>query len=239
MGEFFSWQRVVENFPRLMVKLPLTFEIVVLAFCFGALLGVIISFIEIKKTPVVYQLLRVFISFERGTPLLVQMLVMYYGLPLILENVFSIDTRNWEKLTFVIITYTLNQAAFLSQYFRGAILAIPKGQTEAALSCGLTQTQCVTRIIFPQAVRIAIPSVCLELVGLFQDTSLVCMVGVIDIVGRAQALGSLTNHTFESYWIVAFTFVVISLLLSAANKKIEAKLNFSSSVSLANKEKRA
>ena len=226
MGEFFSWQRVWENFPRLIVYLPVTFKIVVVAFLVGAAFGILISFVEIKKIPVLNQILTVFISFERGTPLIVQMLVMYYGLPLLLEALFDLDTRGWERLTFVIITYTLNQAAFLSQYFRGAILAIPKGQREAGLASGLTPVQTSFRIILPQAIRIAAPSIGLELVGLFQDTSLVCMVGVVDIVGRAQSIGNLTNHTFESYLIVAFIFVVISLSLTALNKYIEGKLAF-------------
>ena len=82
--------------------------------------------------------------------------------------------------------------------------------------------------MLPQAVRIAVPGVGLELIGLFQDTSLVCMVGVVDILGRAQALGSLTRHTFESYLIVAFVFVVISLLLAGLNKLIDKKLSFES-----------
>lgn len=230
MNEFFSWQRLWENFPRLLVKLPITFEIVVFAFCAGIVLGILISFVELKKLPVLHQILQVFISFERGTPLLVQMLVVYYGLPLILQNVFGLDTRGWEKLTFVIITYTLNQAAFTSQLFRGAILSIPKGQKEAALACGLTQAQSFLRIVLPQAVRIAVPGIGLELIGLFQDTSLVCMVGVVDILGRAQALGSLTRHTFESYLIVAFVFVVISLLLAALNKFIDKRLSFENRV---------
>ncbi|MCR5623036.1 MAG: amino acid ABC transporter permease [Treponema sp.] len=224
MGEFFSWQRVFENFPRLVAKLPITFEIVLVAFAVGLTLGIILSFVELKRIPVLTQLLDVFISFERGTPLLVQMLVMYYGLPLVLEGLFGIDTRSWEKLTFVIITYTLNQAAFLSQDFRGAILSIPAGQKEAALACGLTPLQTAVRIVLPQSVRIAVPSIGLELIGLFQNTSLVSMVGVIDILGRAQSLGNLTSHTFESYLIVAFVFVVISLLLTALNKAINARL---------------
>ena len=224
MGEFFSWQRVFENFPRLIVKLPITFEIVVVAFAVGLTLGIILSFVELKRIPVLTQVLDVFISFERGTPLLVQMLVMYYGLPLVLEGLFGIDTRGWEKLTFVIITYTLNQAAFLSQDFRGAILSIPVGQKEAALACGLTPVQAAVRIVLPQSVRVAVPSIGLELIGLFQNTSLVSMVGVIDILGRAQSLGNLTSHTFESYLVVAFVFVVISLLLTALNKAINARL---------------
>lgn len=226
MGEFFSWQRVLENFPRLIVKLPMTFEIVVIAFAVGCTLGIIIAFVELKRLPVVTQILRVFISFERGTPLLVQMLVMYYGLPLVLQAVFGVDSRGWEKLTFVIITYTLNQAAFLSQDFRGAIIAIPAGQREAAFACGLSPVQASVRIVLPQALRVAFPSVGLELIGLFQDTSLVCMVGVIDIVGRAQSLGNLTGHTFESYLIVAFVFVVISLALTGTNALINRRLCF-------------
>ena len=213
MGEYFSWGRFHENLPKILSKLPLTFEITIISFVFGLILALIIACIQIRKTKVVSQLLRVFISFERGTPILVQMLIVYYAFPMILESIFDIDTRGWGKIVFVDIALILNEGAFMAEIFRGAILAVPKGQTEAALACGLTNYQGFMRIVLPQAFKIAIPPVGVNLIGLFRSTTLASMIGVVDMVGYAQALGSTTGHTLESYVILAITFVVINFIL--------------------------
>lgn len=225
MGEFFSLGRFWGNIPQLIAKFPVTLEIVSVAFSAGFVLAIAIALVELKKVPVASQLLKVFISFERSTPLLVQMLVVYYGLPMLLLSL-GVDIRRWEKLTFVIITYTLNQGAFLGEYFRSAILSVPRSQGEAAAACGLDGRQAFFRIVFPQAVRIALPTAFIELVGLIQDTSLVFMVGVVDMVGRAQAIANESLHGLEAYAFVALVFVACSVLLMRLSRSIERRLSF-------------
>lgn len=226
MADLFSWQRLIQNFPILIVKLPITFEIVAVAFSLGFLLALLIATARIKKIPVLNQILTVFISFERGTPLLVQMLVVYYALPIVLKSFFGIDSRRWEKIIFVDLALILNQGVFLGEIFRGAILSIPKGQREAAIACGFSEFNAFVRIVLPQAVRVALPSTGLTLIGLFQETSLVFMIGVIDIIGRASALGATTGHSLESYVIIAVIFVLINFALTAITTKIDKKLTF-------------
>lgn len=226
MADLFSWKRLVQNFPVLIVKLPITFEIVAVAFTLGFLLALLIATARIKKIPVLNQILTVFISFERGTPLLVQMLVVYYALPIVLKTFFGIDSRRWEKIIFVDLALILNQGVFLGEIFRGAILSIPKGQREAAIACGFSEFNAFVRIVLPQAVRVALPSTGLTLIGLFQETSLVFMIGVIDIIGRASALGATTGHSLESYVIIAVIFVLINFALTAITTKIDKKLTF-------------
>lgn len=226
MADLFSWQRLIQNFPILIVKLPITFEIVAVAFTLGFLLALLIATARIKKIPVLNQILTVFISFERGTPLLVQMLVVYYALPIVLKTFFGIDSRRWEKIIFVDLALILNQGVFLGEIFRGAILSIPKGQREAAIACGFSEFNAFVRIVLPQAVRVALPSTGLTLIGLFQETSLVFMIGVIDIIGRASALGATTGHSLESYIIIAVIFVLINFALTAITTKIDKKLTF-------------
>ena len=221
MGEFFSWQRVITNFPILIAKLPVTFEIVAVSFSVGFVLALLIATARIKKIPVLNQILTVFISFERGTPLLVQMLVVYYAFPILLYSLFGIDTRRWEKIIFVDLALILNQGVFLGEIFRGAILSIPKGQREAALACGLSDFYAFVHIVLPQAARVALPAT-----GLFQETSLVFMIGVIDIIGRASALGATTGHNLESYLIIAFLFVMINFALTAITTKIDKNLTY-------------
>ena len=226
MGEFFSWQRLITNFPILIVKLPITFEIVAVAFSFGFVLALLIATARIKKIPVLNQILTVFISFERGTPLLVQMLVVYYALPILLYSLFGIDTRRWEKIIFVDLALILNQGVFLGEIFRGAICSIPKGQMEAALACGFSDFNAFVKVVLPQAARVALPATGLTLIGLFQETSLVFMIGVIDIIGRAAALGATTGHNLESYLIIAFLFVMINFALTAITTKIDKNLTY-------------
>lgn len=226
MADLFSWQRLIQNLPILIVKLPITFEIVAVAFTLGFLLALLIATARIKKIPVLNQILTVFISFERGTPLLVQMLVVYYALPIVLKAFFGIDSRRWEKIIFVDLALILNQGVFLGEIFRGAILSIPKGQREAAIACGFSEFKAFVKIVLPQAVRVALPSTGLTLIGLFQETSLVFMIGVIDIIGRASALGATTGHSLESYVIIAVIFVLINFALTAITTKIDKKLTF-------------
>ena len=226
MADLFSWQRLIQNLPILIVKLPITFEIVAVAFTLGFILALLIATARIKKIPVLNQILTVFISFERGTPLLVQMLVVYYALPIVLKTFFGIDSRRWEKIIFVDLALILNQGVFLGEIFRGAILSIPKGQREAAIACGFSEFNAFVKIVLPQAVRVALPSTGLTLIGLFQETSLVFMIGVIDIIGRASALGATTGHSLESYIIIAVIFVLINFVLTAITTKIDKKLTF-------------
>lgn len=226
MPKFFSWERFLSNLPKLLSTLPVTFEIVLVTYSIGVILAVILAYIRIRNIPVVKQIIALFVSFERDTPLLVQMLVSYYGVPLLIEKFFDVDTREWPRIIFVFIAYTANVAAFLSEVFRGAILAIPKGQTEAALSCGMTGAKSFTKIVLPQAVRIALPNMWTFLISLVKSTSLVYMIGVVDIIGRAQVIGSATSHSLESYIIVALVFVIFSIFLQFPYKFIERKLAF-------------
>ena len=230
MGEFFSWQRVVHNFPILIKKLPVTFEIVAVAFSLGFILALLIATARIKKIPILNQILTVFISFERGTPLLVQMLVVYYALPLVLQAFFGIDTRRWDKIIFVDLALILNQGVFLGEIFRGAITSIPKGQKEAAIACGMTEFSAFTKIVLPQAVRVALPATGLNLIGLFQETSLVFMIGVMDIIGRASALGATSGHSLESYLIIAVLFLSVNFVLTGITTKISKNLSYGTNV---------
>ena len=224
--QFFSWSRFFSNLPKLLKTLPVTLEVVVVAYSLGLVLAVLIACLRIRKIPVLNQLAVIFISFERDTPLLVQMLVSYYGIPLLLSSLLDISTRGWPRIIFVYIAYTANVAAFLSEVFRSAILSIPQGQKDAALACGLTGRQCFLRIILPQSIRIALPNMWTFLISLVKSTSYVYMIGVVDIIGRAQAIGSATSHSLESYIIVALVFVTLSLLLQLPYGFVEKKLSF-------------
>jgi L-cystine transport system permease protein len=126
-------------------------------------------------------------------------------------------------LFFVIAAYSLNEAAFLGEIIRGSILAVPKLQTEAGYSTGMNYAQTFLHIIFPQAIRVAIPSFGVDLVGLFQSTSLAFLLGAVDVIGRARIIGSNTGHSLDVYVDAAIIFIVISVLMELIFHLIQKK----------------
>jgi L-cystine transport system permease protein len=213
-GDFFSFERVIEYFPKVLSKLPVTLNIVLVSISIAVVLATLIAVIRIKRFPVLSQLSIVYVSFVRGTPILVQLFLVYYGLPFfIVWLVGSNITSEWNKLIFVYIAYALNEAGFLSEHIRTAILAIPAGQTEAGYSVGLSGTQTFFRIVLPQAFRILLPGFSAMLVGLLPATSLAYMLGVTDMMGKVKSIGTVTFHTLEGYFCAAVIFIAVSFAL--------------------------
>lgn len=225
MGSFFQWELVVEYFPRVLSSLPTTLMIVGVATVIGLLLGALIAFIRIENIKVLSQLCAVFVSFIRGTPILVQLYVVYYGIPELLKLV-NIDVTTWDQLFFIFVTYGLNTAAFQSETIRAAILSVPATQKEASIACGFTKKQTYLKVIIPQAIRVAFPSFGTTTVSLLQDTSLAFTIGVIDVVGRARAIGAVTFHTLEGYVDAAIIFILLSFALERIFAYFEKKLDF-------------
>jgi L-cystine transport system permease protein len=222
MADFFSMGRVIEYFPLVISKLPVTLSIVAIAMVTGTILGAMGALIRITKVPVLHQLVIVMVSFLRGTPIIIQLFVVYFVAPLLLQLI-GINANRWNKLIFVNITYALNTSAFLSEVIRGAVEGIDPGQCEAAYSVGLTPWQTFRRIIAPQALLIALPSFSITILNLLQNTSLAFTIGVLDMVGQIRAIGVRTYHLIEGYTGAAFIFVVLSLILNKFFGEIEKR----------------
>lgn len=227
MEKLFVWDRFFENIPKILPYLSVTFSIVIYATIFGVLLGILIVLVQVKKIPVLYPLVKVYVSFMRGTPMLVQLMLEYYGIPALLDPVFGTNlNREWSAVSFAYVTFLLNQGAFLSAIFYSAITSIPYGQTEAGLSAGLTEFQTFRRIILPQMVKTAMPPFGSDLVGLFQNSSLVFLIGVTDIMGRAKTIGTATKHVLEAYVFVVIIYIIISLAVRLLFYRLNIKMNY-------------
>jgi L-cystine transport system permease protein len=223
MGDFFNLKRMVEYMPSIFAKLPMTLSIVLIATGIGLVLGTLAAMIRMNKIPVLNQIVLVGISFLRGTPIIVQLFIVYFGVPVLLRLV-GINAARWSKFIFVNVTYALNTSAFLSEIIRGALNGVDAGQREAALSVGLTGWQTFRRIIAPQAVLIALPSFTVTLLALLQNTSLGFTIGIIDMVGQVRAIGVRTYHVFEAYIDAAIVFVILSIILHQIFGVIEKRL---------------
>ena len=228
MSSFFSWDLVWEFFPKILSALPVTLLIVGIATLVGLVLGSFIAFIRVEKIPILNQLAAVFVSFIRVTPILVQLYIVYYGVPSLLQAI-QIDVSSWDKIIFIYTTYGLNTAAFQSETIRAAILSVPITQKEASIACGLTKSQMYLRVILPQVVLVALPSFGTTTVALLQDTSLAFTIGIVDVVGKARAIGAVTYHTLEGYVGAAILFITLSIILERVFDVLEKRMNFTES----------
>ncbi|MFD1707407.1 amino acid ABC transporter permease [Siminovitchia sediminis] len=196
----------MDLFIKVLQKLPLTLLMLGLSLFFAIILGVLIAVIRIQKQPVLYQLATFYLSFTRCTPLLVQLFLVYFGLPQLLLA-FNIDINSWDRLVFLVIAFSFHTGAYLSEVFRSAYLAVGEDQLEAAYSVGMSYPQALFRIILPQAFVVSLPNLGNNIIELLKDTSLAFTIGIIDIMGQVRIiLGN--NHGMGMFQI----YVVISLV---------------------------
>lgn len=224
MGKAFDPVLIIEFLPTLIKYLGVTLEIVLFSMIFGTIIGIIAALPKLFHIPVVRQIVTLYISFIRGTPILIQLFLVYYGLPALL-NIWNIDITRMDALYFVIITYSLSHGAIFAELFRGAIQAIDIGQTEAAYSIGMKPLQSFFRIMFPQAIRIAFPNMANSIIGSLKDTSLAFTIGVMDMMGRGETLISSTAHALEVYISLSIVYYVIVLIFEKVFKISERYLN--------------
>ena len=151
--------RVLEDLPIVAPGILNTMFIVILASALGIAVGLLLAVARVNRVPVLNQLAVVYGSFMRGTPVIVQLFIVYYGLPMLFKQFFNINLARMAKINFVIVAYGLNTSAVYSEIFRGALSGVPIGQLEAAFSVGLSRWQAFRRIIAPQAFLSALPGI--------------------------------------------------------------------------------
>ncbi|HEH8684378.1 TPA: amino acid ABC transporter permease [Pseudomonas aeruginosa] len=182
----------------------------------GLILGFSVAVVRVTKVPVVSQIAAVYVSAFRGTPLLVQIFVLYYGLP-------SVGIE-FTPVTAGILALTLNVAAYLSESMCGAILGIDKGQWEAGLSVGLTWGQTLWNIITPQALRLAVPSLSNSLISLIKDTSLISVITVTELMLATKEVIAETFQPLPLYLAAAGIYWLLSALFERVQKALENRL---------------
>jgi len=225
MGKMFDFKLIFKDLPQLLSCLHITLLIVVSATVIGLFLGIVLALFRLYKIPILSQLATIYISFNRGTPMIVQLFIVYFGLPNVLLSI-GIDINRWDKLYFVIITYGLNAAAFMSEIIRASIISVDIGQTEAAYSVGMTRLQTFSRIVAPQSLLISLPNLGTSFLGLLQDTSLAFTIGIIDVMGKAKGIGATTYHSIEAYIAAAIIFLVLGTVLEKGFNIIEKKVEY-------------
>ena len=206
--------------PVILGYVPLTLGMALAAMAAALVLSFLLAVVRVLKLPVRDRLVAVFISFFRGTPLLVQLFLFYFGLPQVIAPLTAIN-----GVTAAILGLTLHFAAYMAESLRGAILGVDRSQWEAAQSIGMTQGQMMRRIILPQAGRIAAPTLLNYFIDMIKSTSLAFTLGVTEMMGAAQKEAAGSFLYFEAFLVVAVIYWVIVEALSFLQRRLEVRMN--------------
>jgi polar amino acid transport system permease protein len=212
-----DWNIIVHYFPFLLSGAMLTLKISVLSLVLGLAFGLTGALCKLAHNPLLRWPAKFYIWLIRSTPLLVQLFIIYFGFPQI-----GIDLGPFLS---GVLGLALNVGAYNAETIRGGIISVPKGQTEAARSLGMSATQAMRRIVLPQALRIFIPPLGNNFVILIKDTSLVSTITVVELTLTAQRLIGSTYKPFEMYIMAAVLYAVLttaaSMLLVAVERRTQ------------------
>lgn len=207
-------QIILEALPNLLLGAVVTLQLTAVTVLLGMILGSLIGIARLSASRPLSVAARVYIDFFRGTPLLVQIFMIYFGLPALIKGLgLAFSLNQWAA---AIIALTLNSAAYIAEIVRGAIQSIERGQHEASESLGLGPTQTMRYVIFPQAFRRMIPPLGNEFISLLKDTSLVAVIGFEELFRRGQLIVAQNYRSFEIYFAVALVYLILTLLSSQA-----------------------
>ncbi len=203
----FDLDLVINSFPLLLLGAGVTIQITAVSVSVGMLIGIIVGIARLSKTWIIKSLAAVYVDFIRGTPLLVQIFLIYFALPIILGT--RID-----PFIAAITACSINSGAYVAEIFRGGIQSIDKGQMEAGRSLGLTWRQTMQYIILPQAFKRIIPPLGNEFIAMMKDSSLVSVIGFEELTRRGQLIIARTYGSFEIWLSVAFIYLVMTFTIS-------------------------
>lgn len=231
MSELFDFRDFISCFPELMKRLPKTIELIGVSFLIGLLIGFIVAIIRIYKVKGLNKICGFYVSFIRGTPIIVQLYLISYSIPKIIYYLqmhkgylTGIEVSVLSAEIYGIVTLALNIGAYLSEAIRASIESVDAGQFEAARMLGMTTYQMMSRIIIPQAMKVAVPNIGNTLVSTTKDTAVLFMVGIVDIMGQAKIHGSRTLSILEAYIAVAIIYWIMCALLSKGIVLLERRL---------------
>ncbi len=209
---------ILEYFPRFYSFALLTLQLTVMGILVGLILGLIFALLRISKFQGFSLPAKAYIWFVRGTPLLLQLWLIYYGLA---------DIINIPRGPAAILALGIHNGAYIAEIFRGAILSIDRGQREAALSLGMTSWQAMKRIILPQAFKRSIPPLGNQFIIALKDTSLASTIGATELMMRTRQIGSSNFIMFELLMVAAIYYLIMTSILTFAVGKLEARLSIS------------
>lgn len=209
-------ETIINALPYLMKGLQVTLYIFVIAIILGFILGLIVALLRLAPLKVLNWIAKIFIDSIRGTPFLVQLFFIYFGLN-------SLEWISFDRTTAGVITIAINAGAYFAEIIRAGIQSIDRGQTEASRSIGLTSTQTMRYIILPQAFRRMLPALTNQSIISLKDTSLLSIIGIADLMQQGSVQVSATFEAFKIWLVVGIIYFVVIYLLSLLGNFLERR----------------
>nr|WP_243008991.1 amino acid ABC transporter permease [Clostridium sp. AM58-1XD] len=219
ISEFVS--KTAAMMPQLMAGMGVSIQIFVVTLLFSLPLGLVISFGRMSKNPVLSFITKAYISIMRGTPLMLQLMVVYFG-P---YYIFHIKVTNSYRLWATFIGFVINYAAYFAEIYRSGIQSMPVGQYEAAKLLGYSRGQTFFKIILPQVIKRILPSVTNEVITLVKDTSLAFTISVLEMFTIAKQLAS-SQASMTPFIAAGLFYYIFNLLVAVAMEQAEKKLSY-------------
>ena len=218
----------------LLAYLDVTLLVALTSIAFGSLFGMVLAGIKIAGSSWGRGLVNIYTYIMRCTPSIVLLFIVFYGLPVLVRGLFNYSINDMHRAVFAIITFALLFGAYISEVFRAAYQAVPKGQYEAAVSIGIAPWQAVYHVILPQSARIALPNFGNSVINLLKEGSLAYTIGLIDMLGRgnmiiAQHYGA---YGIETYLACILIYWLMTLLLETAFNRLELHLSKGTAVTV-------
>ena len=224
------WMLAVRYRNLLWIGFKVTFLVSICAILLGFVLGVIVCFLRLSKNKIINKIAFVYVEIIRGTPILLQIAMVYYGLPMLGVDLPTITVGGiqFDRFACGVIALMINSSAYISEIIRGGILSIDPGQEEAALSLGYTKAQAMVSIIFPAALKNCIPALGNNFVTLFKSSAQVSTIGLAGLMYTANLIRGNSFLPFMPLVLVAILYLVMTLSMSAILRRVEARMNISS-----------
>lgn len=216
----FDFSLITQSLPLLLHGALLTLEITALSVGFGLLIGLVLGLAQLSKTPLLRWPAKIYVDFIRGTPLLIQIFIIYFALPAVLGT--RID-----PFIAAVTACSLNSGAYIAEIFRGGIQSISIGQLRAGLSLGMTHVQTMRYVILPQAVKRIIPPLGNEFIAMLKDSSLVSVIGFEELTRSGQLVIAETYGTLEIWSCVAILYLIMTLTITRIVAYFEKRLRLS------------
>ncbi len=208
---------VIQYMPNLLEGLKYTILVSLQAIGIGFIVGVILSIFRMGKSKIIKYIINIYISFVRGTPIIVQIFIIYYALAMI-----GLDIPSYQS---GVIALSLNSGGFIAEIIRGGLSAIPKGQYEAAAVLKMNKFQTLTRIIFPQVFRIILPQLLSEFISVIKISPLLSIIAVVELTRAAQKIITTTYVSLPFYITIAIMYFILNSILEFLVNIIEKKIS--------------
>lgn len=223
------WQLIVKYWPFFIDGVQATLIIAFFSVIFGFIIGTLLTLMRMSKHRILRWPANVFVEFFRGTPLLVQLMFIFYGLPMLGLEFPSVPfIPDFERFAIGIIAMSLNSAAYVSEVVRAGIQAVDKGQMEAARSIGLTNGQAMRIVILPQAMRNILPALGNEFITVIKESSIVSVIGIGDLMFRTNDVVAVTYQTLPALAIALIIYFILTFVFGRLVNFMERKLKYES-----------